>query len=81
MNITGGGELVAVAVAAIITLLAPTRVTVIVFIVALCSPLLGSTTAHDGHLSSQAVLFWFRNFILSVLGVLAQCLHILNLRL
>ena len=65
---TTWGELIVVAVAAIITLLVSIRVTVIV-LAALRLPLLDRTTAHDGHLSSQAVLFRFRNLIFSALKV------------
>ena len=72
MNITRGG-LIAVAVVAIITLLVPIYVTVIVPIVSLRLLLLFRTTAHDDHLSSQAVLFRLRNIIFSALCVLAQC--------
>ena len=65
---TTWGELIVVAVAAIITLLVSIRVTVIV-LAALRLPVLDRTTAHDGHLSSQAVLFRFRNLIFSALNV------------
>ena len=80
MNTTKG-ELIAVAVAAIITLLVPICATIIVFVIALCLPLLGGTTAHDSHLSSLADLFRFRNLIFSTLSVLTQYRHILNLQL
>ena len=66
-------ELITIPVAAIITLLVPICVTVIVLIVALRLPLLGETTAYDGHLSNQAILFRFRNLIFSALSALAQC--------
>ena len=78
---TAGGKLIAIAVAATVTLHVPVCVTIIVLIVALRLPLLDGTTTHDGHLSSQTVLFRFRNLIFSALCVLARCRNIFNLQL
>ena len=54
-----GGDLIAVA--ATVALLVPICVIVIALVVALRLPLLDRTTAHDGHLFSQAVLFRFQS--------------------
>jgi hypothetical protein len=52
-------------------LLVPVRVAVIVLIVAPRSSLLDRTTAHHGHLSSQAVFFWIRNLVFRALSLFA----------
>ena len=75
------GDLIIISVTAIISLLVPIRVTVVIVIPAPRLALLNGTTAHHGHLSGQAVLFRFRDFVFSALGALAQCWDILTLQL